>query len=87
MDTEPRNIGGNYPLAGERIGPAWRSMWKLLSPEWQYGDDLAAIVAEETGLAVRTLRNLLRKAVNARLLETRSLGKPGLQRAEYRIRS
>lgn len=66
--TEAPSIRGNYPLAGERIGPAWRRTWSALADgEWHKGNDVARAVRED--LHPETIMTLLRQAVRAGLLE------------------
>lgn len=89
MDTEAPNISGTYPLAGERVGPAWRAAWALLQEgSWVDGPSLAAEVAGSTGVAAKTVTNLLQKARAHRLLEVRRVrDQAGRHRAEYRVTS
>jgi GTP-sensing pleiotropic transcriptional regulator CodY len=83
--TEPKNISGAYPLAGERVGPAWRDIWAELDKGWTDGPTLAARVAQAHGLERKTVDNLLRAGRKAGVLESRVEGRPGLQRAQYRV--
>lgn len=63
MDTPARNFHRNYPLAGERIGPAWLALWSALHPrQWQTGRSLAEPLAPRLGVAEATLSNLLWRA-------------------------
>jgi hypothetical protein len=85
----PRNIAGNYPLAGERIGPAWRAAWNILvmtHPRWMPKLDLIAVMAR-TGIAADTAESLLQKASRNRVLEVRyrKTDNQGQARAQYRI--
>lgn len=68
-ETAP-NFRGNYPNAGERIGPAWRAAWAcLLRNEGQaFQEDLTDTMIEDGGIQEATATNLLRKAVKARVL-------------------
>lgn len=70
MRTEAPNIRGTYPLAGERIGPAWRAAWaELTTDTWTDGSSLAARVGPAHGIGAETVVNLLRQARAAGLLE------------------
>jgi hypothetical protein len=89
MNTEAPNIAGEYPLAGERIGPAWRAAWRMLDREqWINGGDVAAAVAPRCGLQVETVKNLLSSARRAGLLEQRIQRAHGRSRASahYRVK-
>lgn len=68
-ETAP-NFRGNYPNAGERIGPAWQAAWAcLLRNEGQaFQEDLTDTMIEDGGIQEATATNLLRKAVKARVL-------------------
>lgn len=88
MQTEAPNFNGSYPLAGEKIGPAWRLLWERLSAtEWISGNNLVHPVAGWTGLQVETLKNLLRAARSAGILEVRYAAPPGWKQrvAFYRV--
>ena len=87
MKTEAPNIRGNYPLGGERIGPAWRALWAQLSEtDWTDGTEVSREVALADGLAVETVINLLRTARREGLLEVRMKSvSGGRQRGEYRV--
>ncbi len=67
MDEAP-NIKGDYPLLGERIGPAWCRAWDAMSDGgWVRGLDLAESVRGD--LRAKTVIGLFRQAVLAGLLE------------------
>lgn len=88
MKNAAPNIRGNYPLAGERVGPAWRACWSLLSrTTWTDGTTLAGEVGPPNGLAPETVVNLLRQARQAGLLEVRMVRVGSRQRGEYRVKS
>lgn len=82
------NIRGTYPLAGERIGPAWRAAWSFMANgSWVYA---ARVVAEMTSAAAierKTAENLLRQAAHAGLIEKRKAGDANdpTPRLQYRI--
>ena len=66
--TEAPSIRGSYPLAGEKIGPAWRRTWSALADgEWHKGNDVARAVRED--LHPETIMTLLRQAAKVGLLE------------------
>jgi hypothetical protein len=55
-----------YPLLAERLGPAWRAMWRVLcQPGWHSQADLWDVVPEELGLKKITISNLLAQARRA----------------------
>ncbi len=85
MNSEPRNFTGEYPLAGERLGPAWRMTWRLLSHEWTPVGPLAARVAAASEVVPGTVRTLLYAAAKAGMIERRCVGRPGRQVAEVRV--
>lgn len=92
METDAPSISGNYPLAGEKIGPAWRAAWSQLSQKtWADAASLAGELAAQHGLSQKTLANLLREARKAGLLEVRyaAARRAGEthKRAEYRVTS
>lgn len=87
--SQPRNIGGTYPLAGARVGPAWRIAWRHLAdqhPHWVPRASLVATMAS-TGILPETAERLLKKARKVGVLEARyrqTAGR-GQRRTEYRI--
>lgn len=90
MKTDAPNISGTYPLAGERIGPAWREVWAMLSrTAWVDGADLAYSLAPRYGLQPKTVKGLLNQARTAGLLDVRLRRNPGRKRAtaQYRVKS
>lgn len=67
-DATPQ-IRGNYPLAGDRIGPAWRRIWRELGDgQPRLAADFARDIAPVVGLAPNTVVNLLRQAAQEGLL-------------------
>lgn len=92
-ENSPPNFGqrGAYPLAGERIGPAWRAAWTALcragQPGWLDGDTLAATMTAAVDIEDKTARGLLAKGAAAEVLEVRYRrgGKPVRLRAQYRV--
>lgn len=85
------NFAGTYPLAAERLGPAWRETWRVLaaSPRtWHRGHELAERVAPRHGLTVQAVSSLLADAARYGLLERRYVrdGNPRRRRALYRLR-
>jgi hypothetical protein len=85
MQTDAPNFRGTYPLAGERIGPAWRAAWTRLSEsQWTCGGDIVAEVAPGVGIADATVANLLRQARQAGILAVEHRVPPGRKaRASY----
>jgi hypothetical protein len=91
METEPRNFSGSYPLAGERLGPAWRMAWQMLSTEkWINAGDIAAVVSEACDLQKITVKGLLRSAARAGILDQKIMPPENSDRvrpaAHYRVR-
>lgn len=81
---------GRYPLAGERIGPAWREAWKVLaSAYWTNGTELSNQIAMKSDVEAKTVKLLLWKAEKAGILDKRikvvkgASGERG--QAEYRV--
>lgn len=92
MANRVPNIAGDYPLAGEKIGPAWRDTWAVLSSgKWFAGADVAQWVAARQPVDPRTVIGLMQKARKAGLLEVKILKtkRDGVKRsrAHYRIKS
>lgn len=89
MQTDAPNIRGSYPLAGEKIGPAWQDAWATLTQDgWQDGSSLAASIAARHGIQAETVKNLLRQARAAGLLESQIRARSGGKAsAHYRIRT
>lgn len=59
-----------YPSRGERIGPAWQKIWDAISDGlWFFGTDLAHGMAPTLKIEPTTIKNLLRQAEAAGLLE------------------
>lgn len=87
MRTEAPNFSGNYPLGGERLGPAWRDTWRLLTPgQWASGHALAEMVSRNVDISPITVRNLLRKAVQVGVLEQKIITKNSRGVAHYRVK-
>jgi hypothetical protein len=67
---EAPDFAPGYPSGGKRIGPGWQTLWKMMaSGNWHKGTALAEKLSPSSGLAVTTLKNLLRDAVKAGHLE------------------
>lgn len=89
MSKEPPNFEREYPLAGARIGPAWRAAWELLQDgEWHGKIEIESAMCEAGPVASITAMNLLRQARRAGLLETRRTTRPdgGCGPSDYRIK-
>ena len=87
---QPPNFFGNYPLDGERIGPAWRAAWSRLTADpsrWHTADELAELMVDTSGVVDKTARNLLRQARQRGLLAVRytSAWPARGRRSSYRI--
>jgi hypothetical protein len=87
--AEAPNIAGNYPLGGEKIGPAWRAAWHFLAtthPRWMPKRDITAVMVR-TGIVEDTAESLLQQASRRRVLEVRyrKTDNRGQTRAQYRI--
>ena len=92
MKTEAPDFNPGYPSRGERIGPAWKAIWKMLDTrKWVTGPDLARTLAGQFDLRPVTIRNLLREASSAGLLDrklinaTREGGRGGYRVTQYRV--
>lgn len=69
MKSPAPNHQGSYPLAGERIGPAWRELWSRLEKgEYVCGGCLAAEVAPKFNIKPTTAFRLLWAAGEVGLL-------------------
>lgn len=56
--------GYHYPNDGERIGPAWRTAWRLLGDCPSLSEaTLVDVMCSAGGIAPRTAHNLLRAAI------------------------
>jgi hypothetical protein len=77
MKTPAPNFNGSYPLAGDRIGPAWVTLWHFLSTGTpQCGYALASLVTKENDLKISTVLGLLRRAVKVGILEQKRISCP-----------
>lgn len=86
MDTEPENFSGAYPLAGERIGPAWREAWRMLSDKrWIEGKEIKEQVAARTDVIEGTVGVLLWKAEKVGILEKVTRKRDSRNRVYYRV--
>lgn len=72
-DGTAPNFGGNYPMGGERLAPAWQAAWDTLgNGRYHAVEDLIDVMAiGTTPLTERTRMNLLHAARRAGLLEVR----------------
>lgn len=69
---EAPNIRGRYPLAGVRLGPAWRAAWRALGTgEWVEMRAMSIELGREHGLTPQAVAAVLTQATVARLLERR----------------
>jgi hypothetical protein len=86
MDSEPPNFSGTFPLAGERIGPAWQALWRGLSDvRWTEGDTLATEVAGRHNITRHTANNLLRQAHAVGILVRKYETLRSRRRAFYKV--
>lgn len=89
MDTDAPNFEKNYPLGGDRIGPVWLDLWGRLSlAEWLSGPDIAHEIAKTRGtVQPATVKQLLWRAEQVGILESRSVLRPGRRARsnEYRV--
>jgi hypothetical protein len=88
METRPPNFRGRYPLAGEKIGPAWSIIWRRLSRNFYTdGLTLAGDVTQVCDVAPRTVLNLLTRARALGILEVTYRVPKGRARktAHYRV--
>jgi len=60
---------GGLPLSAERLGPAWRAMWRVLcQPGWHPQWELIAAVPVDLALAEVTMTNMLAEARRSGLI-------------------
>lgn len=64
---EPQNYDGAYPLAGARIGPAWREMWATMCRKGCLPADFEDVRIRHD-LAPSTIRGMLRRGAAAGVL-------------------
>lgn len=82
------NFAGEYPGAGQMIGPAWRAAWKLLqNGAWLRKSVLVMVMMEASGCKRKTATNLLGAAVDAGVLERRAANRGGKKTYDYRTRA
>jgi len=88
MTTSAPDFAHGYPSLGERIGPAWQSLWDSLPPDvWVRGPDVANVETARLGLAVSTIKNLLRGAAKAGHLEVELRLEPQRSRPDRMVQS
>jgi hypothetical protein len=85
METEPRNFSNSYPLAGEKIGPLWREIWRALSDQEFIPTSSLADLAERRGMARSTAAKLLIKARKCGQLEVTYRTHQSRRMAHYRV--
>lgn len=88
METDAPNFAGRYPLAGEKIGPAWQSAWNRLSAtKWIEGPEIVEHVTTLHPLTAQTIKGLLAKARRAGVLDVQYRMHPTRRRrvAYYRV--
>ena len=74
-DDRAPNFSGEYPSAGELIGPAWRAAWNALRHGyWLLSTDLVQIMCDASPIVGKTALNLLSAARRAGVLEVRHAG-------------
>lgn len=67
-DTAPQ-INGDYPLAGDRVGPAWRRLWRELRDGQPHAGLALQRLAPRLDVAPRTIAELLRQAARRGVIE------------------
>ena len=90
MTSDAPDFSPGYPSLGERIGPAWQKFLGSLVPgRWFFGTDLAHQMGPSLGIEPVTIKNLLRQAEKAGLLErklvSRKFNKVTRATAAYRV--
>lgn len=83
------NFKGNYPLAGELIGPAWRDAWRTMADgQWHAAPEIIDAMCYRQRIVKITAVNLLRSARRAGVLEVRRPvnSNGGNAPAQYRIK-
>ena len=59
IDEAP-NFNGVYPGSGERIGPAWRAMWAVMSDgQWHQRAEVISAGVAAGPIEARTAENLI----------------------------
>lgn len=72
MTNPAPDFNPGYPSTGERIGPAWRAAWLLLSDErWHSSADLRAVMMPAGPVVAGTAMNLLGQAARKKLIKAR----------------
>ena len=62
------NYDGEYPGAGEKIGPLWQELWDAMRDgRWYRASTLAEVYAKE--VAPSTVRSVLQKAADKGAIE------------------
>lgn len=82
--TTAPNFRGDYPGAGERIGPAWQAAWdELCSGREIRGDQLTAAMLDTVDIKSHTAESLLRQARQYGVLNVRYRRVDSRRRAFY----
>lgn len=85
---EAPNFSGAYPLAGERLAPAWRAAWDLLlDGDWHHVQvlTLRMIRSGDIGIQHNTAMNLLGQATKAGILERMGYASQGSYRISFKF--
>jgi SAM-dependent MidA family methyltransferase len=78
------NFMGDYPMAGELIGPAWQAMWDALGDGRELTTRQLCEIGCGAGIVEGTAKHLLRAARRAgKLRVVYPDPRPGHQRAIY----
>lgn len=86
MIEQAPDINPGYPSAGERLGPAWASLWRHLGDGCWHRTKALTGLSADLGIAPSTVSNLVRQAAAKGLLEVRKVTVEGAPRpvCEYR---
>ena len=67
-----RRSNSDYPLGGEKLGPAWIAAWEFMEDfRWKGVRELERVMAEASGVAPKTAYGLLNKARSMGFLEAK----------------
>lgn len=80
--SQAPNYDGEWPRAGERIGPTWQAIWDdLENGKWKTGKQLAH--KHNVLVVPDTVFHILKKAYDAGVLERATRAKPNNPKLTY----
>lgn len=83
--TKAPNFDGEFPGAGEKIGPVWQRLWDHMEDgRWYVGPQLTQVFAQ--GVSASAVRHILLDAGFSGVLEVKKVKNPRARNAhnEYR---